>query len=177
MTPATRFRIASHRELFTAVALVQLRDEGRLRLEDPVSAHLPWFRVGSAHPSDPPITLEELLTHSSGLPREAAFSPETRWKYSNLAYAVAGMVVEEVTGMEWADYIQSHILEPLGMGSTSVDREDPLVAVGYGRRMPDGTRDIFPFVDSRGVAAATGMTSTVEDMSRFVSAQFPTSEA
>lgn len=200
MTPATRFRIASHSKLFTAVSLVQLRDRGLLRLEDPVSAYLPWFEVEPAHPTDPPITLEELLTHSSGLPREAdahwttldfptreelralipareaAFSPETRWKYSNLAYTVAGMVVEEVSGKGWAEYIQEEILDPLGMRSSSVDREDPLLAVGYGRRLPDGTRDILPFVDSRGMAAATGMTSTVEDMARFVSAQFPVRE-
>jgi len=197
MTPSTRFRIASHSKLFTAIALVRLRDEGRLRLEDPVAAHLPWFRVQPSDPSDPPISIEELLTHSSGLPREAdahwttlefptreevralmpareaPFPPETRWKYSNLAFTVAGMVIEEVSGQAWADYIQDHILEPLGMAATSVDRPDPLLAVGYGRRMPDGTRDIMPFVDSRGMAAATGMTSTVEDMARFVSAQFP----
>jgi D-alanyl-D-alanine carboxypeptidase len=196
VTPATRFRIASHSKLFTATAIVQLRDEGRLRLEDPVSRHLPWFRVRPASADDPEITIEELLTHSSGLPREAdahwttfefptqedlleliprrhaAFPPETRWKYSNLAYTVAGMVVEAASGMPWAQYVEARILEPLGMAASSVDRQDPGLAVGYGRRMPDGTRDRMPFVDSRGMAAATGMTSTVEDMARFVSAQF-----
>ena len=137
-----------------------------------------------------------MLTHSSGLPREAgphwsdldfptseevqalmsdrraAFSPEVRWKYSNLAYTIAGMVVEKVSGMGWADYLQQNIFDPLGMSSSSVDREDPKMATGYGRRMPDGSRQVFPFVDARGMAAATGLTSTVEDMARFVSAQF-----
>lgn len=196
MSPATPFRIASHSKLFAALAIVQLRDEGLLHLEDPVSKHLPWFQVQPASDGDGPITIEDLLTHSSGLPREAnahwttmdfptreelvalmperqsAYSPETRWKYSNLAFGVAGLLVEEITGMEWADYVDARILQPLGMTATSVDREDPELAVGYGRRMPDGTREIMPFMDSRGMAAATGMTSTVEDMARFVSAQF-----
>ncbi len=196
MDPSTRFRIASHSKLFAALAIVQLRDDGLLRLEDPVSAHLPWFQVQPASDTDPPITIEELLTHSSGLPREAddhwttmdfptreelralmperqaAFAPETRWKYSNLAFGVAGLLVEELTGMDWADYVHMRILQPLEMQATTVDQEDPELAVGYGRRMPDGSREIMPFMDSRGMAAATGMTSNVEDMARFVSAQF-----
>ncbi|MEJ2540671.1 MAG: serine hydrolase [Gemmatimonadota bacterium] len=149
-----------------------------------------------ASPDDPPVTIEHLLTHSSGLPREAGphwtdwdfptaeeiralmparqapFSPEVRWKYSNLAYTIAGMVVEEVSGMSWADYLQQNIFDPLGMDASSVDEPDPLLATGYGRRMPDGSREVVPFVDARGMAAATGLTSTVEDMARFVSAQF-----
>lgn len=196
MTPATRFRMASHSKLFTAIAIMQLREQGRLGLDDPVSKHLPWFQVKAAAPDDPPITIEQLLTHASGLPREAgahwtthdfptetevrallpgrqaAFSPEVRWKYSNLAYTLAGMVVEAVSGERWADYVQRHIFTPLGMTSSSVDEPVPGLAVGYGRRMPDGSREVMPFVDSRGMAAATGITSTVEDMARFVSAQF-----
>ena len=72
MAPDTRFRMASHSKLFTATSIMQLREQGRLRLDDPVSEYLPWFRVQSAEPDDPPITLEHLLTHSSGLPREAS---------------------------------------------------------------------------------------------------------
>lgn len=196
MTAETRFRMASHSKLFTATAIMQLREEGKLRLDDPVTQYLPWFRVKSAEPDDPPVTIEQLLTHSSGLPREAdahwttldfptaeefqalmpgreaAFSPEVRWKYSNLAYTVAGMVVEAVSGERWADYVQRHIYRPLGMTASSVDVNDPGLAVGYGRRMPDGSRAVLPFVDSRGMASATGITSTVGDMAKFVSAQF-----
>ena len=182
----TRFRMASHSKLFTAIAIMQLREEGKVRLDDPVSDYLPWFNFRQAALDDPPITIEHLLTHSSGLPREAGphwsdldfptgaevrelmsdrrapFSPEVRWKYSNLAYTIAGMVVEEVSGMTWADYLQKNIFDPLGMSSSSVDREDPKMATGYGRRMPDGTRQVFPFVDARGMAAATGLTSLAE---------------
>jgi CubicO group peptidase (beta-lactamase class C family) len=196
MESNTRFRMASHSKLFTATAIMQLREEGRIRLDDPVTDYLPWFAYQTASPDDPPVTIEQLLTHSSGLPREAGshwtdfdfptadevraliqdrvapFSPEVRWKYSNLAYTIAGMVVEEVSGMSWADYLQQNIFDPLGMGASSVDLPDPMMATGYGRRMPDGSRQVFPFVDARGMAAATGLTSSVEDMARFVSAQF-----
>ena len=198
METDTRFRMASHSKLFTATAIMQLREQGKVRLDDPVTDYLPWFGFEGAAPDDPPITIEHLLTHSSGLPREATshwtdfefptadevralmpdrrapFSPEVRWKYSNLAYTIAGMVVEEVSGMSWADYLQQNIFAPLGMTSSSVDVQDPHLATGYGIRMPDGSRIVHPFVDSRGMAAATGLTSTVEDMARFVSAQFRT---
>ena len=192
----TRFRMASHSKLFTATAIMQLREQGKVRLDDPVTEYLPWLTFRRAAPDDPPVTIEHLLTHSSGLPREAgshwsdldfpteaelkelmterqaAFSPEVRWKYSNLAYTIAGMVVEQVSGMSWADYLQKNIFDPLGMSASSVDREDPKMATGYGRRMPDGSREVLPFVDARGMAAATGLTSTVSDMAKFVSAQF-----
>ena len=104
--------------------------------------------------------------------RVAPFAPEVRWKYSNLAYSIAGMIVEAVSGQKWADYVQREIFQPLGMNASSVDQNVTGLAVGYGRRMPDGTRATTPFIDARGMAAATGVTSTVEDMARFVSAQF-----
>ena len=196
MTPDTKFRMASHSKLFTATAIMQLREQGKLRLDDPVSKYLPWFQVKPAGDDDGPITIEQLLSHSSGLPREAgahwttlefptddevrklitdrqaAFAPQVRWKYSNLAYTIAGMVVEQVSGERWADYVQRHIFEPLEMNASSVDKNVPGLAVGYNRRMPDGSREILPFTDARGMAAATGITSTVEDMAKFVSAQF-----
>src|SRR5689334_5076117 len=82
------------------------------------------------------------------------------------------MVTEQVTGQRWADYIDQNIFKPLGMTSSSVDKNVPGLAVPYARRMPDGTREVLPFVDARGMAAATGITSNVEDMAKFVSAQF-----
>jgi D-alanyl-D-alanine carboxypeptidase len=196
MTPATKFRMASHSKLFTATAIMQLRDEGKVRLDDPVAKYLPWFAVKPAEPDDAPVTIEELLTHSSGLPREAgahwttyefptqdqlralmaerqaAFSPEVRWKYSNLAYSLAGMVIEAASGETWARYIRRNIFQPLGMEASSVDEKVSGLATGYGRRMPDGSRAIMPFIDARGMGSATGITSTVEDMAKFVSAQF-----
>ena len=196
MTPATKFRMASHSKLFTAIAIMQLREEGKLRLDDPVAKYLPWFKAKPAGDDDGPITIEQLLSHSSGLQREAgdhwvsfefpttdelrrlysdrqaAFAPSVRWKYSNLAYSIAGMIVEQVSGERWADYVDRNIFKPLGMLASSVDKNVPGLAVPYGRRMPDGTREMLPFVDARGMAAATGVTSNLEDMARFVSAQF-----
>ena len=198
MTPATKFRMASHSKLFTATAIMQLREQGKIRLDDPVSKYLPWFQLKPSGDDDGPITIEQLLDHASGLPREAgahwttlefptseevrklfaerqaAFPPQTRWKYSNLAYTVAGMVVEQVSGMTWADYLQRNIFDPLGMSASSVDKNVDGLAVGYTRRMPDGKREVYPFTDARGMAAATGLTSNVEDMAKFVSAQFRT---
>ncbi len=196
MTPDTKFRMASHSKLFTATAIMQLREQGKLQLDDPVSKYLPWFQVKSAQPDDPPITIEQLLTHGSGLQREAGphwttrefptreelkgliperqavFSPEVRFKYSNLAFSIAGMVVEAVSGRTWADYLQANIFDPLAMTSSSVDLAVEGLATGYTMRLLDGSRETIGFVDARGMAAATGLTSTVEDMAEFVSAQF-----
>ena len=196
MTPATKFRMASHSKLFTATAIMQLREQNKVRLDDPVSKHLTWFRVKPAAEDDGQVTVEQLLTHSSGLPREAnahwttyefptaeeiraliadrqaSFAPSVRWKYSNLAYTLAGMVVEQASGLSWSDYVQRNIFTPLGMTESSVDRKVDGLAVGYGRRMPDGSREVMPFIDARAMGPATGITSTVGDMAKFVSAQF-----
>ncbi|WP_303810304.1 serine hydrolase [Sandarakinorhabdus limnophila] len=199
MTADTPFRIASNSKLFAAIAILQLREAGKLRLDDPVSKYLPWFTMKPAGPDDGPITIEQLLSHSSGLQREAgdhwasfdfpteaeliklmpdrqaAFPPQTRWKYSNLAFAVAGLVVEKVTGKRWADYVTANITTPLGMTATSIDKQDPGLATPYASRTPNGTRRILPFMDARGMAAATGMTSNVNDLAKFISAQLRTS--
>lgn len=197
VTPSTRFRMASHSKLFTATAVMQLREAGKLRLDDLVTKYLPWFSIQPADPTDAaPITIEELLTHASGLPREAGshwvdfnfpdaagvkqylathrapYAPEVRWKYSNLALTIAGMIVEAVSGERFNDYVHRHIFAPLGMKASSIDVQDPGLATGYGYRNPDGTRRTFPFIDAKAMAAATGVTSNVEDMARFVSLQF-----
>jgi CubicO group peptidase (beta-lactamase class C family) len=196
MTAETKFRMASHSKMLAAIAVMQLREQGKLRLDDPVVQHLPWFRSQPAGDDDGPITVEQLLSHSSGLQREAdghwtsldfpteaelkalmadrqsALAPQVRWKYSNLAYGIAGQLVEQLSGHRFADYAGANILTPLGMTDSSFDKPVPGLATPYGRRMPDGSRQIFPFVDSRGMAAATGLTSDLTDMAKFVSAQF-----
>ena len=196
MTADTRFRIASNSKLFAAIAILQLREAGKLRLDDPVVKHLPWFTMKPAGPDDGPITIEQLLSHSSGMQREAgdhwssyrfpteaelkalmadrqaAFPPQTRWKYSNLAFAIAGLVVEQITGQRWADYVTANILKPLEMNATSIDKPDPGLATPYSVRAPDGSRQVMPFIDAKGMAAATGMSSNVNDLAKFISAQF-----
>ena len=197
--------MASNTKMFTSIAILQLRDAGKLHLDEPVSKYLPWFKIKPATEGDPAITIENLLTHGSGLPREAAspywttfnfpsqaqvqdliasqtaaYPPDTRFKYSNLALSLAGYIVEAVSGEKYADYIDRHIFQPLGMTTSSIgvpgDRMSRL-ATGYGRRMPDGSRLKMPFTDCKGIDPAAGLSSTVEDMAKFVSLHFRTGSA
>jgi CubicO group peptidase (beta-lactamase class C family) len=171
MTAITKFRMASHSKLFAATAIMQLREEGKLRLDDPVVTYLPWFKAKRAGDDDGTITIEQLLSHSSGMQREAGdhwtsyefptsdelrqlyperqapFAPSVRWKYSNLAYAIVGMLTEQVTGKRWADYVDLNIFKPLGMNASSVDKNVPGLAGRYARgpavrrRARDGVGD------------------------------------
>jgi CubicO group peptidase (beta-lactamase class C family) len=99
--------------------------------------------------------------------QETIFPPETKWKYSNLALSVAGEIVSAVAGEPYAVYIEQHILEPLGMKSTSIvfpEEHKSRLAVAYGRRMPDGTRAVRPFMDTKGITPAGNLSSSVEDL-------------
>jgi CubicO group peptidase (beta-lactamase class C family) len=199
-TPATRYRVASITKTFTATAIMQLRDAGKLRLDDEVRSHLPWFAPPSRHADAAPITIRHLLTHTAGLPRESAFPywtdgsfpgldevraalrtqdcvlpTETRWKYSNLALVVAGEIVATVSGRPWAEYLRTSVLEPLGMRDTLVETpalDDARLARPYARRLPGGERVAAPDSDVRGISAAAGLTTTVEDLARFAMLQF-----
>jgi len=154
---AHRFQIGSISKSFTAIALLQEHEVGRLDLHAPVTEYLPWFDVPS--PSAP-VTLHHLLTHTAGLPtgqdftgegvhelwalRESGlgFAPGTRFHYSNAGYKALGMVLEAVTGHPWWELVRSRILDPLHMGST-----DPITA-------PEGrdrsvTGHVPPFDDRR----------------------------
>ena len=197
-TPSTVYRIASISKLFTTTAILQLRDAGKLQLDDPVAKYLPWFRIKNAHPDGPTITIRHLLTHTSGLPREAAgvnwsdltmpkreemirrigeqetvFPAETEWKYSNFGLTLAGEIVASVSGEPWAQYVESHILRPLGMKTTTpVPASNlPHLAIGYGRRVPGDPRDVEPFLDIEAERPAGSLASTVEDLARFASLQ------
>ena len=106
--------------------------------------------------------------------QEAIYPPETKWKYSNLGLALAGEVVVAVSGEAFPAYVQKRILAPLKMTRSSMtlpemNRKD--LAVGYGRRMPDGKRTIQPFTDAQGITPAAGMSSTAEDLARFAAYQ------
>jgi len=199
-TPATIYRIGSITKLFTSTAILQLRDQGKLRLDDPVSLHLPWFRVRNPFPDAPEITIRQLLTHTSGLPREGAFpywtdhvfptreqlaeavpgqvavdAPETTYHYSNLGMSLLGEVVTEVSGQSWADYLEENILRPLGMLNSSPAPGEELLqrrASSYMLRTPDGSRGVFDYYDTGAIRPAANMVSTVEDLSRFASLQF-----
>ena len=199
-SPETLYRVASITKTFTATAILQLRDAGKLRLDDEVRHHLPWFTPPTSYPDAPPITLRHILTHTTGLAREAPFpywtdlefpaidairaavpaqapvlATEDRWKYSNLAFVIAGEVVSAVSGMPWAAYVRSHILDPLGM-RTSLVENPPLshsgLARGYTRRLPSGARSPVDAYDLRGISAAAALTTSANDLARFAMLQF-----
>lgn len=197
VTPQTIFRIASISKTFTSTAIMQLRDAGKLQLDDPVAHHLPWFTYVNRHADGPAVTIRQLLTHTSGLPRESSFpywtdykfpsreemiealsrqesifEAETKLKYSNLGMAILGEVVAAVAGEPYETYITRHIFTPLGMASSSVippAAQLPRFATGYGRRFPDGSRQESPTMDARGITPAANLSSTVEDLGRYAS--------
>lgn len=198
--PDTVYRMGSVTKLFTSTAILQLRDRGKLRLDDPVSAFLPWFKLRFPGADSPPITIRHLLTHTSGLPREAdvpywtdhvfptrarlvevvatqePIAPAgTTYHYSNLGLSLLGEIVAEVSGRSWAEYLQDEIFEPLGMHSTSGAPDESLLsrrATPYMLPGPDGTRAVFDYYDAGAIGPAANLVSTVEDMARFAALQF-----
>ncbi|MDH5373380.1 MAG: beta-lactamase family protein [Acidimicrobiia bacterium] len=196
VTPATRFRIASHSKVFTATALMQLVSDGSLRLDDPVSHHLSWFRAeGDENLSH--VTIRQLLTHSSGLIRDgdtghwssdrfpelpeimrqvaggpSVYSSNEHLKYSNFAYTVAGQIIEAVTGTPYEEHVTGAILDPLGLSATTPDLPDDMSehATGYSKRFPDRPRIALNHVAARVMNAATGFSSNVDDLLRWYQA-------
>ncbi|HZR96982.1 MAG TPA: serine hydrolase domain-containing protein [Gaiellaceae bacterium] len=146
-TPDTQYRLGSITKTFTAAAIMQLRDAGKLDLEDTLDRHV----ESAAHAP----TIRRLLSHTSGLQREtqddawlkARFAdvpellqtldraeqvlpPGARFHYSNLAFALLGVVVERVSGMPYRDYVEERLLRPLGLERTTFDPVQP-AATGY----------------------------------------------
>jgi CubicO group peptidase (beta-lactamase class C family) len=145
-SPDSIYSICSISKLFTSIGIMQLRDEGKLRLDDPIGKHLSWFDIQDKYPDAPEVTIGGILTHSSGLPREADYpywtGPEfnfptreqimealsrqeelypadTYYQYSNLGMALLGEVIAEVSGKPFDEYIQKNILDPLELKNTS----------------------------------------------------------
>lgn len=199
-TPQTLYRIASNSKTFTSIAIMQLRDEGKLRLDDPIEKFLPGFNIQNPFPDALQITIFNLITHTSGLPREAGFPywtdrkfptmkeimnklpeqemiypPGTKYKYSNLGMALLGKIVSVASGMPYEQYITKNILQPLGMDHTSVfitGRDKQNLAIPYSHRFPGGTHRIMPFTDAKGLAPAANITSNIDDLSKYISQQF-----
>jgi CubicO group peptidase (beta-lactamase class C family) len=195
VTARTRFRLGSVSKLFTATAVMILRDEGKLALEDPVRKHLPWFAVRNPYPDAPEPTVGQLLTHTSGLPREAPFPywtthdfptretvrgalaeltlvsrPGESYRYSNLGVALLGEIVAAASGESWGAFVDRRVLAPLGMASSRAEpaaSDFPLLARAYLRQRPDGSRGDAIHYETRAISPAASVVSTAEDLAKF----------
>jgi CubicO group peptidase (beta-lactamase class C family) len=182
-TTDTQYRLGSITKTFTAAAIMQLRDAGKLDLEDTLDRHV----EGAAHRTP----IRRLLSHASGLQRETQddswltlrFAPpdellETleraelvlpsgaRFHYSNLAYALLGIVVERVSGMPYQDYVRELLLEPVGLTRVSFEPERPAARGYLAQPYADGVWDTVG--DETGAWASAGqLWGTVSDVCRW----------
>lgn len=205
-TAETLYSICSVSKLFTSVAVMQLRDQGKLSLHDPIAKHLPWFTMKPAE-GGREATIAGALTHSAGLPRESdypywtgefdfptrekiieriaaqqALYPSDRYfQYSNLGLTLAGEVVAARSGETYDAYVRKHILEPLQLTSTytevPLDEKGKRLAQGFSAKRRDGTLTPLPLFQTRGIAPAAGFASTANDLARFAMWQFRARDA
>ncbi len=198
----TLYRIASITKTFVATAILQLRDEGRLSLEDPLVRHLPEFAAAqNPFGSIEQVTLRRLLTHTAGLHRDPPLSgtapihwtpstmdevlgslgqvrlsvpPGSRWKYSNLGAELLDEVVHRVIGESFGEYLRSNVTGPLGMDATELTSSATLV-VRQARGYDAATySDASDLARDGADATETGLWSSVNDMARWISQQFRT---
>jgi len=194
VTPKTPFYIGSVTKSFTALAVMQLVEAGKIDLDAPVQKYLPWFELADKDASAK-ITVRNLLNQTSGIsPRDGmgfwasqqgleevvrglktiqlTQPVRTTFQYSNINYTIAGLIVEEVSGQSYGDYVSQHIFEPLDMYHSYASRE---LALADG--LSDGHLDMFgrAFRSERGMPApylpTGGLISSAEDMSRYLIAQ------
>ncbi len=187
-SPEIVFRLGSLTKQFTAAAILQLQDQGRLNVNDTLYKYLP----DAPHAGE--VTLGQLLSHSSGIPdppelaegssgsdlRQAntadgmirrvegqplEFTPGSQYKYCNVCYIILGRVIEDVSGQSYADYLTQHIFQPAGMTATGIEEAGPIVphrAAGY--TWNDETYSNSEFVDLSNVGGAGVLYSMVGDM-------------
>jgi CubicO group peptidase (beta-lactamase class C family) len=190
----TVFRIASMTKSFTAVAILQLRDEGKLSLDDPAERYVPEL-AGLAYPTRdaPRVTIRDLLSHSAGFPEDNPWgdqqlaatdkemsammragipfstAPGTAWEYSNFGFAILGRIVANVSGMPYPRYITERVLLPLGMTSTTLEAADvPPGRLAHGYRLRDGEWIEEPPLPDGAFGPMGGMLTSVSDLGRWV---------
>lgn len=187
-TPQTRFRLGSITKQFTAAAILQLAEQGKLSVDDPITKFYPDAPAAWA-----PITLKHLLTHTSGIPSYTAipgffartarldltpegivaltrdkpleFAPGSRYAYDNTGYILLGYVIEKVSGQTYAAYLQEHIFTPLGMMDSGYDVSTtvlPRRAAGYSTG--GGKVSNADFLAMTLPYAAGSLYSTVDDL-------------
>ena len=192
LTPRHRFRVASHSKSFTAAAVMLLRERGMLKLDDTAGMY-----VAGLHPEIAAATIGQLLSHSAGIFRDGtdcgywgdrapfpsagrlradlklapAIEANTRFKYSNHGFALAGMVIEAVTGEAYGDFVGREVVAGAGLLETTPDVPLPRgakFARGHSSKVLLGRRMVYPGeASTHALAAATGFVSTASDLARF----------
>ena len=183
-TTETQYACASITKTFTAASVLQLRDAGKLDLEDPLSRHLPEAAHGTP-------TLRRLLSHASGLQREPpgevwetlefpneqellerldeaeqVLPPSTAWHYSNLAYALLGHAVARVSGQPFQDYVLERLFAPVGLEQTTWGPGDTPALPYFVEPYSDAVRR-EPVLEVGGKGGESGLYSTASDLARW----------
>ncbi len=194
VTPDTKFKIGSITKQFTASAILKLREEGKLSLDDKLSKYIPDFPRGDE------VTIRHLLTHTSGihsytnrtdnmaiaaLPVTIAalidtiksspydFSPGEQYMYNNSGFVLLGYIVEKISGKNLADFLDESFFKPLGMSSTGIYKTQQILeneAYGYG--YSDGKIEKAAYMDMSWPAGAGALYSTTKDLFKWNEALF-----
>lgn len=190
----TAYRVASVSKVFTAIAILQLAQTGKLKLSDKVTKYLPEF-ASKTDKKQNNLTIQQLLTHTSLITRDGNYgqwnsgkfpkreilfqqaqagilfkSPEVRWKYSNYGYSLLGLIIEKASGLTYENFINKHIVKPLGMANTVSDlnpRLNKQLATGYVSALPGIKQHPVKHFQTYDMAGATGITTTIEDLLKF----------
>ena len=190
----TVFRIASMTKSFTALAILKLRDEGKLALDDPVEKWVPEL-AGLRYPTtdSPKITIRHLMSHAEGFPEDNPWgdqqlavtdaemdrmmragipfsnAPGVAYEYSNYGFAILGRIVTKASGMPYRRYIGQTILRPLGMTSTTLEpREVPAGRIAQGYRWEDEQWKLEPQLPDGAFGAMGGMLTSTRDLGVYV---------
>ena len=195
VTPSTHFEIGSVTKQFTAAAILQLRDAGKLSLDDKVSRFVPQY----AHARD--VTIRQLLLQVSGIPnftegndfihvattqpgglaailarintKPLDFAPGTKWEYSNSNYELLGRIVAKASGQRYAAYMRSNILDRAGMRDTAtIADESRLPAMASGYITVANKPAPAPILKDSWAGAAGNLVSTVVDLAKWDNAYF-----
>lgn len=191
-TTQTLFRIASVTKSFTAMAIVKLRDEGKLRLDDPVYLYIPEIRQQKLTQDSPDITIRDLLTHSAGFPKDdpwgdrnlnrtdeellaiikngISFShvPGTTYEYSNLTFALLGYIIKQVSGISCQKFIAEHIWKPIGMKQATWEfTEVPAEQLAHGYRRNNDCWEEEDLLHDGSFGAMGGIITSIESFSHY----------
>jgi CubicO group peptidase (beta-lactamase class C family) len=197
VTPDTVFRIASMTKSFTALAILKLRDEGKLSLEDPASKWIPELgRLSYPTRDSAPIRVRQLLTHGAGLPEDNPWgdrqldasdeeltrwldaglpfstTPDTAYEYANYGFALLGRIVANASGVPYREYLEKNILAPLGMSASTLEPgavPDGARARGY-RKTGDEYAEVPPLAHGA-FGAMGGLLTSSRDLGRYVAYQ------